>query len=366
MSTTTLELDVTDLARHIQSTGLRNRWYGICPTELIGDGPIGVVRLGERLVVWRDRDGQYHVQEDYCPHRAAPLSIAKHLGDRLACRYHGVEVDGSGTVVSVPGMPGCALEGRQALKTYPSIVLRDALFAWFGDELHPEPAPFVPSTRLTSEEYDAFLCYVEYGTPYQFMIENNLDPMHGSYLHADSHSMSEGDRAATFSVRGTDNGFVFEKDGQRDTNFDWSEWIDTSMQYIELEIPYPATGGPGGNFGIVSHMTPIDEYTTACFFWRNRKVSGWQRDVWRFLYKNRLEARHWAVLEQDREVAEVMQPVPPGVEHFYQHDLGVTRVRKLLRKEAEQQAGELTDARSARHQARQETAKVAPGSSPAG
>lgn len=340
--------DVVELARQIQALGLRNRWYGICPTGLIGDGPVGVVRLGQRLVLWRDQTGEYHVQEDYCPHRAAPLSIAHHLGDRLACKYHGVEVSGDGTVVSVPGMPGCALEGRNVLKTYPSVVLRGALFAWFGDELHPDPEPFVPSTRLVSDEYDAFLCYTEYRTPYQFMIENNMDPMHGAYLHAKSHSMSKGDKEAEFSVRQTDTGFVFEKEGQRDTNFDWSEWIDNSMQYIELEIPYPATGGPGGNFGIVSHMTPIDEHTTACFFWRNRKVSGWQRDAWRFLYKNRLEARHWDVLEQDREVAEVMQPFPPGTEHFYQHDLGVTRVRKILRKEAEQQAAALIEARAAK------------------
>lgn len=338
---TIIDDDVRDRAAQIQATGVRNRWYGICPTEMIGDGPLGLVRLGERLVAWRDQLGDYHVQEDYCPHRAAPMSIAHHLGDRLACKYHGVEVGGDGTVLSVPGMPGCALEGRNVMKTYPSVVLRDTLFAWFGDELHQQPAPFVPSTRLTSADYDAFLCYVEYRTPYQFMIENNLDPMHGQYLHAKSHSMSKGDRAATFSVRPTDTGFVFEKDGQRDTNFDWSEWVDSTMQYIELEIPYPATGGPGGNFGIVSHMTPIDERTTACFFWRNRKVSGWQRDVWRFLYKNRLEARHWAVLEQDREVAEVMQPVPSGTEHFYQHDLGVTRIRKILRKEAEAQAAAL-------------------------
>lgn len=95
------------------------------------------------------------------------------------------------------------------------------------------------------------------------------------------------------------------------------------LQQKDLDIPYPPNDGPGGNFGIVSHITPIDAHTMACFFWR-RKVSGWQRDTWRFLSKNRLEARHWAVLEQDREVAEAMQPFPPGTEHFYQHDLEAT------------------------------------------
>jgi hypothetical protein len=42
------------------------------------------------------------------------------------------------------------------------------------------------------------------------------------------------------------------------------------------------------------------------FFWRCRRVQGWQRNVWRFLYRNRLEARHWVVLEQDRVILESM------------------------------------------------------------
>ena len=39
------------------------------------------------------------------------------------------------------------------------------------------------------------------------------------------------------------------------------------------------------------------------------RALGWQRDLWRFLYKNRLEGRHWAVLEQDRIVHETVRRV---------------------------------------------------------
>ena len=106
--------------------------------------------------------------------------------------------------------------------------------------------------------------------------------MHGAYLHTTAHSMQQGSRQAEFRTRDTETGFVFEKTGQKDLNFDWSEWYDCNFQAVCLEIPYPATGGPGGNFGIVAHMTPIDAETTACFFWRHRKVSGWQADVWQF------------------------------------------------------------------------------------
>lgn len=104
---------------------------------------------------------------------------------------------------------------------------------------------------------------------------------------------------------------LFEKEGQRDVNFDWTEWADTGTHWMRLEIPYPKTGGPGGNFVIVGSYTPVSPTLAAVFHWRCRKLDGWQRDTWRFLYRNRLEARHWAVLEQDRVMLEILRSRMP-------------------------------------------------------
>jgi hypothetical protein len=164
-----------------------------------------------------------------------------------------------------------------------------------------------------------------------------MDPMHGTFLHRQSHSMSFGDTTATFQIRDTPTGFVFEKEGQRNVNFDWTEFLDTGAHWLRLEIPYPATGGPGGNFHIVGVYTPIDEAHTAVFHWRCRKVDGWARDTWRFLYKNRLEARHWAVLEQDRVMLAQFEPDANQRENLYQHDMGVARLRRVFRVKAEVQ-----------------------------
>ena len=81
-----------------------------------------------------------------------------------------------------------------------------------------------------------------------------------------------------------------------------------------------------------------DARRPAVFFWRYRKVTGWQRDTWRFLYKTRLEARHWHVLEQDRLMLEAMADDADQAENLYQHDLGVVRLRRLYRSLAEEQA----------------------------
>ena len=325
-------------AQRILDTGLRNKWYGICPAGSVADTPVSIRRWSRDLVLWRDRDGAVHLQDDRCPHRGAPLSIARHDGDRLTCAYHGAEVLGDGTLADLPGDPGCDLVGQCAVKTYPTEEHRGVIYAWLDDGLGTAVAPLSLPDRLTSETYDAFLAYAEWRCPYRYMIDNNMDPMHGAFLHRVSHSMAEGTSEAEFTTRKTDTGFMFEKKGQKDVNFDWSEWYDVDFQAVCLEIPYPDTGGPGGSFGIVFHITPIDDASCACFFWRHRKVSGWERDTWRFLYKNRLEGRHWHVLEQDRLVAERMAADADRNEYLYGHDVGAARVRKLMADEAEQQA----------------------------
>jgi hypothetical protein len=117
---------------------------------------------------------------------------------------------------------------------------------------------------------------------------------------------------------------------------------------MRLEIPYPKTGGPGGNFIIVGAFSPMANGMTATFFWRVRKLpKGWERDTWRFLYKNRLEARHWHVLEQDRVMLEEMEADANQHENLYQHDLGIVRLRRHMRNLAVAQLAEQAEAAAA-------------------
>jgi phenylpropionate dioxygenase-like ring-hydroxylating dioxygenase large terminal subunit len=327
-------------------TGLRNRWWPILPSRFIeaGGKPLGITRLGDPLVLWRDSKGVVHVQIDRCPHRAVPLSRGINQGDRLRCNYHGVEVGPNGRVLSVPGQPGCALEGKLAVKTFASQEIAGAIFAWFGDALHDEAPAFEPPPQLVHEAYSNMLCYADWEMHWRFLYDNNMDPMHGTFLHANSHTMYQGDTQAHFITRDTQTGFLFEKQGQRDVNFDWSELVDHGALYVRLEIPYPPSAGPGGNFGIISFGTPVDDGRTACFFWRVRKVSGWQRDTWRFLYKTKIEQRHWAVLEQDREMLASCKSGIEKYEMLYQHDAGVIRLRRYLARESSAQLAALTAA----------------------
>lgn len=331
-------------AAQLLATGLRNRWYGICPSSFVPPGSLRrITRFGESWVLFRRPDGALHMLEDRCPHRGAPLSQGAHLGDRIACAYHGVQVDGSGTVVAVPGMPGCNLEGKQAVTSLAVEEHAGAILAYFGDDEHPKPCALTLPDAFTEAEYAHFLCYAEWDTPWRFAVENVLDPMHGTFLHRDSHTMYTGDTSARFQIRETDVGFVFEKTTQQGVNFDWVEYAHTGMDWLRLEIPYPSTAGPGGPFGIIGLVTPITDRSCAVFFWRYRRVQGWQRDVWRFLYRTKIEERHWKVLEQDRAMLEAMAPDADQAENLYQHDLGIVRIRRLLNHLATEQAAQLAD-----------------------
>lgn len=322
----------------VLATGLRNRWYAVCPSSMVEPGAVRRVEcLGEPWVLFRQGDGTLRMLEDRCPHRGAPLSQGTHMGDRIACAYHGVQVDGAGTVVCVPGMPGCRMEGRQLVRTAPVHELAGAVLAWFGDELHPEPGELVAPEPLVDPDSSSFLCYAEWNVAWRYAVENVLDPMHGAFLHRASHSMYNGAQTATFKIRETDRGFFFEKTDQLNVNFDWVEYASTGVDWLHLAIPYPPTAGPGGPFGVVGMVTPATERTTKVFFWRYRKVSGWERAVWRFLYRTTLEERHWEVLEQDRVLLEAMAPDADAREHLYQHDLGVARIRRLVKAQAEEQ-----------------------------
>ncbi len=350
MQTPNLTVDATLNAAHDQALkaesqrilngGVRNLWYPVVPSWQLRHAPIGVTRLGERIVLWRDAQGQVHALEDRCPHRGARLSLGWNLGERVACWYHGIQVDGQGKVCEVPASAHCPMEGEHRVRSYPVQEHAGAVFLWFGLAPDTPPAALQLPDELTSPEVSHFLCMSHWKVNYRYAIDNVMDPMHGSYLHATSHSMAEGDKQADMRVRKTPTGLMFEKVGQRDVNFDWVELGDTGTVWLRLSIPYKKRFGPGGSFGIVGFATPVDELHCQVYFWRTRRVQGWQRNVWRFMYRNRLEALHWAVLEQDRVVLESLPDDARTREFLYEHDVGLARVRRMLEKRATEQAAE--------------------------
>ena len=319
------------------NVGLKNLWHPVLPSWGVTSDPVGITRLSENIALWRDNDGNVHAIEDRCPHRGARVSLGWNLGDRIACWYHGIEIDGDGTVVNVPAVEKSPMAGKKLIKNYPVREIHGAIFLYFGDGSHADPPKLELPDELVGDEYSNFLCTAKWNCNYRYAIDNVMDPMHGAYLHAVSHSMAFGDKSAEMQIVETNSGLIFEKVAQRDVNFDWVEIGETGALWMRLAIPYRKSAGPGGSFYIVGFATPVDEENCQVFFWRTRKVSGWQKNVWRFLYRNKLEKLHWDVLEQDRVVLQEMAPNARDSEILYEHDQGVASVRRILKQKAEDQ-----------------------------
>jgi phenylpropionate dioxygenase-like ring-hydroxylating dioxygenase large terminal subunit len=319
--------------------GLADQWYAVAKSvQVKGGAPHAVRTLGRNLVLWRDGSGRLNCLEDHCPHRGARLSRGEVLGDHIACRYHGVTLDGAGTVVRVPAMPDCALEGRRAVESFPVAEASDAIFVHFASARHGEPPPLELPEEFNDPEWTSILCVSPWACNYRYALDNLADPMHGSYLHANSFTLAFGAKQDQMRIERTAKGFIVTRVEQQGENFDWTEMVtETAAPYCRLDIPYPAAAGPGGPFRIIGFTTPVDEDNCLVFFWRMRRASGLAREVWRFLYRATLEARHWHVLEQDREMLVNMPPDARKREMLYQHDLGVARIRQSLVNKAKAQ-----------------------------
>src|SRR5262249_2596068 len=173
--------------------GLLDQWYAVAKSVQVKAGkPHAVKALGKNLVLWRDAGGRLNCLEDYCPHRGARLSRGEVMGDHLSCRYHGVTLDGAGTIARVPAMPAGALEGRRQVESFPVAEANEAIFVYFASAEHPEPAPLTLPEEFTSPDWSSILCVSPWACNYRYALDNLADPMHGSYLHANSFTLAYG------------------------------------------------------------------------------------------------------------------------------------------------------------------------------
>jgi phenylpropionate dioxygenase-like ring-hydroxylating dioxygenase large terminal subunit len=330
---------IVNVERPLES-GLRNCWYPLAPAADLGSAPLSVKALGEELVLWRDAQGRPHVMADRCPHRDTKLSLGDVVDGALTCVYHGFQFDTTGQCISIPSEGGdCPLARRLRLRSYPAQDRVGLVWGYIGDvELFPPP-PLRVAEELESPEWSGFICQATWRTNWLRVYDNLADPMHGSYLHQRSYTLSRGARSGRMRVMELpDDGFLVEREGQRGVNFDWIEFHNTGALWCRLDIPYPQTAGPGDPLRIVGFVTPLDERSCTVYFLRYRQLKGWKRTLWRTLYKSYLERNHWHVLEQDRIALEAQRGIESRVhEHLVQADIGVIRLRRFFQQELARQ-----------------------------
>ena len=74
--------------------------------ELVSSRPVvPVTLLGERLVLFRDNEGELGLIGRHCPHRGADLCYGRREDNGLRCPFHGWHFDRTGQCVEQPAEP---------------------------------------------------------------------------------------------------------------------------------------------------------------------------------------------------------------------------------------------------------------------
>ncbi len=165
---------------------IRNQWYVVLESKEVKPGkPVGVTRLGEKLVFWRLPDGKLACIYDRCSHLGASLCLGKISAQgHLACPFHGFEFDQTGQCRVIPalGLQGVPPKAMR-VGAYPTHEERGWIWIYWGEpqgELKP-PRYFDIDAELSSSGY-----HEVWNTHYSRMVENQMDVMHLPFVHYDT------------------------------------------------------------------------------------------------------------------------------------------------------------------------------------
>ena len=158
------------------------QWYAVVESrEVLTQKPVGIRRLGESLVFWRDGQGQISVMKDRCPHRSSALSLGRIVDGRIQCPFHGFEFNTEGVCELIPANGRSTTPPKVfACQNYPVQEAFGFIWVWFGkpQDQYP-PLPWFPN--LESMEYQTF--QKTWDVDITRSIEGLLDVSHLPFVH---------------------------------------------------------------------------------------------------------------------------------------------------------------------------------------
>jgi phenylpropionate dioxygenase-like ring-hydroxylating dioxygenase large terminal subunit len=165
---------------------IRNQWYVLLESDEVKDKPVGVTRMSEKMVFWRNRAGKVHCAVDKCPHRGIQLSLGAVVDDHLQCPFHGFEYDASGKCVHVPANGrGGAIPATLRAHVYPTHEAHGYIWVWWGENPPAELEAPIFFDNLDDSFYHAS-AHDPWDAHYSRVIENQLDVVHLPFIHRNS------------------------------------------------------------------------------------------------------------------------------------------------------------------------------------
>ena len=184
-------------------TYLKNTWYVAAWAEELGREPLGRKLLGQEVVMYRKENGEAVAIGGVCPHRFAPLSMGRLIGDEIECGYHGLRFNcqgacvfnpnGNGTVPAKARVPEFRIEERHKL-----------IWLWGGDAELADTGTIPDLSFLEDPDKAHVLGHLFVDAHYELYIDNLMDLTHAQFVHRDQLGV-DNYHAASFQVSEADD-----------------------------------------------------------------------------------------------------------------------------------------------------------------
>lgn len=310
-----------------------NQWYAVLDSkQLKKDKLLGVTRLGEKLVFWRDQDNNVNCIFDKCCHRGASLSSGKIENGHVQCPFHGFEYDSSGKVRLIPANGKKAKIGENYKVN--SYIVREAYgFIWLWYSQDKENIPEIPffDDLKTGFSYDGFS--ETWPVHYTRAIENQLDVVHLPFVHTST--IGRGDKTLvngpvvkwdenlmTFYVKNEkDIGQTPEKPGEIE-NYE-------KLFHLQFQMPNTWQNLISDKVRIMAAFAPIDEENTHIYLRFYQAFM--EAPVLKQIVNKISVISNRIILHQDRDVVLTQLPIKTELkmgENLIQGDLPIIEYRK--------------------------------------
>lgn len=319
---------------------IREEWYVVLESHEVKEGrPVGFLRMGERMVFWRDRDGKVVCHVDKCAHRGSSLVPGKVMdGCTVQCPFHGLEYDATGRCVLIPanGRAEAVPEGFR-LRTYPTH--EDHGFIWiFWGEGQPKGWPkFFDDIPTSGPKGMAYSTVQDpWKNHYSRAIENQLDMAHLPFVH--HNTIGKGNRTVVDGpgLMQVEEGFfvyVYNRldDGSPRRTSEEVPVPDPARDYkLEFRFPNLWENRISEKLRVLAAFAPVDEGN--CILYLRFYQSFLRLPLLRSLVGFMGKRLNLIIAHQDRRIVETQLPRGDGIgtgEQLFPGDLPIMEYRKM-------------------------------------
>ncbi len=301
---------------------IKNLWYAVLESkEIPRKKPAGFMRLGERMIFWRDEAGTAHCFFDRCAHRGASLALGDIVDGHARCPFHGLEYDATGRCVKIPANgKNAPVPAAFQMRSYPVFEGWGWIFIWWDlKEL----------TRWGSVQDP-------WNNHYTRVAENQLDVAHLPFVH--HNTIGRGNRTLVEGpgVEWVSDSLFFQyvynkvDDGSTPRGPDQVPVPDPDREYkIEFLMPNLWENRISDKLRVTAAFVPVDEEHTILYLRFYPIFMPFPPLAW--LIGRLGSLMNLVIAHQDRRIVNTQLPKADGIgkgENLFRGDKPIMEFRK--------------------------------------